>query len=147
MKRLKSFILLFFLVVVFSSCSAEKHGKIELLDIKTAKGIDEMYRPVEVTNVFPKGTSRVFCWFSWRNAVKGISHIDESKLRDFLRLASAGRTAQLEINSFGVIRSGKRRRKIERGLIEKRAVSITCAGGSNCNGSTAWTADAAIGAF
>ena len=73
MKGLKSLILLPVLIVALSSCSPQKNAKIELLDAKTAKGIDGMYKPVEETSVFPQGTTTVFCWFSWKNAEKGIN--------------------------------------------------------------------------
>jgi hypothetical protein len=33
-----------------------------------AKGINEKYMPVDVTSIFPEGTIKVYCWFSWRDA-------------------------------------------------------------------------------
>ena len=32
----------------------------------TASGINEKLLPVDITNTFPNGTQKVFCWFQWR---------------------------------------------------------------------------------
>jgi hypothetical protein len=36
--------------------------------MKTAQNIDEKYQPVKPTNNFPMQTSKVFCWFKWKDA-------------------------------------------------------------------------------
>ncbi len=41
---------------------------ITLTDAKMAIGLDEQLMPVQVTDVFPRDTRRVYCWFSWDNA-------------------------------------------------------------------------------
>ena len=33
-----------------------------------AYGIDEKYNPINATQQFPNGTSKVFCWFQWKDA-------------------------------------------------------------------------------
>jgi hypothetical protein len=41
---------------------------IQITDIKIAMGIDENLMPVKVVDSLPKDTSKVYCWFKWRNA-------------------------------------------------------------------------------
>ena len=41
---------------------------IRLIDAKTATAVDENLAPVKITDVFPKGTSKVSCWIKWRDA-------------------------------------------------------------------------------
>jgi hypothetical protein len=61
----------------FSYCAAKKicpvtspviNPGIEMIDAKMAIGLDDQLMPVQVTDVFPRDTRRVFCWFSWDNA-------------------------------------------------------------------------------
>ena len=61
----------------FSLCAAKKicpvtstvaNPGIEMLDAKMAIGLDDQLMPIQVTDVFPRDTRRVFCWFSWDNA-------------------------------------------------------------------------------
>ncbi|MFA4981861.1 MAG: hypothetical protein WC592_05260 [Candidatus Omnitrophota bacterium] len=40
--------------------------------MKTAMGVDDKYMPVNPMNVFPDGTTRIFCWFSWKDARKDV---------------------------------------------------------------------------
>jgi hypothetical protein len=41
---------------------------VNVVDAKTATAINEKLMPVGVTDVFPKGTSKVSCWIKWRDA-------------------------------------------------------------------------------
>lgn len=41
---------------------------IQIVDIKSAAGVDQDLKPVTVLETFPKDTSKIFCWFKWRNA-------------------------------------------------------------------------------
>jgi len=45
---------------------------IVITDAKMATGIDEKFMPVAVTDVFPAGSTTVFCWFQWKNSQKNI---------------------------------------------------------------------------
>ncbi len=44
-------------------------GDVHITDAKMAVGLDDQLMPVQVTDVFPRDTKRVFCWFSWENAI------------------------------------------------------------------------------
>lgn len=57
------------LIFLTSISSAEDSG-IRILDMKTAQGISEKYEPIKPSNTFPKGTSKVFCWFAWKDNEK-----------------------------------------------------------------------------
>ncbi len=49
---------------------------IEITDAKMAVGLDDQFMPIQATDVFPRDTKRVFCWFSWDlfpSALNGIS--------------------------------------------------------------------------
>lgn len=70
MGRLRNILALFFIVVLLSSCSNGKDTSIWIMNAKMANGINSDYMPVDVMNVFPEGTSKVFCWFSWKAAKK-----------------------------------------------------------------------------
>lgn len=52
----------------FTSAIAEANPGIEMTDIKMAIGLDDKLMPVQVTDIFPRDTRRIFCWFSWDNA-------------------------------------------------------------------------------
>lgn len=41
---------------------------ITIVDAKTASTVDENRMPVNITGSFPQGTSKVSCWFKWRDA-------------------------------------------------------------------------------
>ena len=60
------------IVLLLSSCSPQENTKICLVDARTANGVDEKYRPVNVTSVFPEGTAKVFLWFLWKDAQKNL---------------------------------------------------------------------------
>ncbi len=42
---------------------------IRITDAKMATGLDDQLMPVNPTDVFPRNTQRVYCWFSWEGAV------------------------------------------------------------------------------
>ena len=44
-------------------------AEICITDAKMATGLDDQFMPAQVTDVFPRDTKRVVCWFSWENAV------------------------------------------------------------------------------
>lgn len=62
-----------FLLLALSACSIKKTADISITGAATATGIDENLMPINKTNGFPKGTQKVFCWFSWKKAKKDIS--------------------------------------------------------------------------
>jgi hypothetical protein len=57
---------------VFMSCavsSCDMAGcEIKVVEIRTAQGVDASLMPVNPGEVLPKGTSKVYCWFRWRDA-------------------------------------------------------------------------------
>ena len=42
---------------------------VEITDAKMSTEFDNQLMPLQVTDVFPRGTARVFCWFSWDNTL------------------------------------------------------------------------------
>lgn len=60
------------LLFQLTSCAKREQGSIHILSVKMAKGINEKYMPVDTTNIFPEGTMKVYCWFSWRDAEKNM---------------------------------------------------------------------------
>ncbi|MDD5085078.1 MAG: hypothetical protein PHE61_03425 [Candidatus Omnitrophica bacterium] len=52
---------------VLSGCFLWPAG-ITITDAKTATGVNESLMPIQVTSLFPKQTSKVCCWFQWKNA-------------------------------------------------------------------------------
>jgi hypothetical protein len=68
----QSFKLLIRVLLVTSllgSCNF-KTDKFVLLDAKIATGIDDKFMPIEATDTLAAGTSRVYCWFQWKDAPK-----------------------------------------------------------------------------
>lgn len=57
----------FFLIFILSGCWLGQN-KIQITAVKTTAAIAENLMPVKVTDVFPKGTTKIFCWFQWNNA-------------------------------------------------------------------------------
>lgn len=51
-----------------SGTSAAAAQGVEITDAKMAIGLDNQLMPIQPTDVFPRDTRRVFCWFSWDNA-------------------------------------------------------------------------------
>ncbi|MFH0764366.1 MAG: hypothetical protein V1927_05130 [Candidatus Omnitrophota bacterium] len=72
MMKPKAWLAVTFAVILLSSCSVQQNAKIRILDAKTSVSVDDKYMPVQVANVFPAGTSKVFLWFSWADARKDI---------------------------------------------------------------------------
>ncbi len=66
-KNVSSILLLSLIPFLFLGCST-KSNKVHITDIKIATAIDENITPVKVTNIFPKDTSKVFCWFQWKDS-------------------------------------------------------------------------------
>ncbi len=67
----KSKITLFIsLIAAFLMYSAFSQAteNLNITDIKTASVLSEKLVPVNTTDTFPKGTSKVYCWFSWKDA-------------------------------------------------------------------------------
>jgi len=57
-------------------CKREAY-KFVLIDAKITTGLDDKFMPVEVTDNFLANTSKVCCWFQWKDAPKDtkiISH-------------------------------------------------------------------------
>ena len=70
MKRI-NILLLFsglFITVMLSSCSLGEAGRVDIVDAKIATAIDEKLMPMKITDVFPKGTTKICCWIKWKNA-------------------------------------------------------------------------------
>lgn len=64
------------LLVLVAACSAfaaevraERGDILQVIDAKTAHGVDENLMPVKPTDSFPQGTSKVFYWFQWQDAL------------------------------------------------------------------------------
>lgn len=74
MKKIMTLIILFVSIsIFFCACCQEaaikgKTVPIQITDIKMATGIDDNLMPVKTMDTFPKGSSKVYCWFKWRNA-------------------------------------------------------------------------------
>ncbi len=58
----------FLFIFLLSSCCLLQPEKICITDAKIAASVDDKLMPVNVTDVFPKKTSKVSCWFQWKNA-------------------------------------------------------------------------------
>ena len=56
------------IIFLFSSCSLLHIGDIDIVDAKTVTAVDEKLMPVRIVDTFPKDTSKVVCWFQWKNA-------------------------------------------------------------------------------
>ena len=63
-----AFAVLLMASLVLSGCGMFTSGKLKITDIKMAPAISENLMPLQHTDSFPTGTSRVFCWFKWENA-------------------------------------------------------------------------------
>ncbi len=42
--------------------------QVHFTNAKIATAVDENMLPVKVTNIFPAGTTQVFCWFQWQDS-------------------------------------------------------------------------------
>lgn len=56
------------LIFTLSACSLIHDERIALTDAKIVTAVDEKLMPVRITDIFPKGTQKVSCWFQWKNA-------------------------------------------------------------------------------
>lgn len=83
MMRTKSFkIAIAMAVALLAACLIAGYCKREaykfvLIDAKIAANVDDKFLPVDVTDNFFSGTSKVYCWFQWKDAPKDtkiISH-------------------------------------------------------------------------
>lgn len=66
-RKICIFLIIIAMAASLSACSPWG-PKIRLIDAKTALAVDQDLMPVKVTDVFPKGTSKVCCWIKWRDA-------------------------------------------------------------------------------
>lgn len=66
-KRLPVILSVAFLLFSLSACSLAGRG-MKLLDAKITATVDDKLMPVGITDVFPKGTSKVSCWIKWKDA-------------------------------------------------------------------------------
>lgn len=57
-----------FLAACSPPFSPKDSATIRITEIKMARGVDENLMPQTIVDIFPRGTSKVFCWFKWRNA-------------------------------------------------------------------------------
>jgi len=60
-------VILFAAIFTLPGCSLLNRD-ITLTNAKIVTGVDENLMPVKAMNIFPKGTTKVSCWFQWRNA-------------------------------------------------------------------------------
>ena len=70
LNNFKIFIIVLLAANFLSGCYNPKNGKFVLVDAKIATGIDDKFMPTDTTDKLPAGTSKVYCWFQWRNAPK-----------------------------------------------------------------------------
>lgn len=61
-------IVLFAVPFVLGGCDTFSGTRIRITNIEMARSVDENIMPVEPTNSFNKGTSKVYCWFKWTDA-------------------------------------------------------------------------------
>jgi len=66
----KKLLICAFLSITFALAGC-MNSPITLTDAKTATGIDEKLMPTKATDIFPSGTTKVFCWFQWKGAQVG----------------------------------------------------------------------------
>ena len=60
----------FFLAIILtlSACSLLPSRDIKIINAQTVTAVDEKLMPVKITDTFPKGTSKIICWFQWKDA-------------------------------------------------------------------------------
>ena len=71
-KRTALLVFILAMSIQLTSCAKRAENNIHVISAKMAKGINEKYMPVDVANIFPEGTTKVYCWFSWRDAEKNM---------------------------------------------------------------------------
>ncbi len=69
MKRLLNLYLLVWVLLscVLTSAGYAENASIQIVEMKTAQNIDEKYRPVNPASSFSADTSKVYCWFKWKD--------------------------------------------------------------------------------
>src|SRR3990167_7106663 len=71
-KRTALLIFILAISIQLTSCAKREEKNIDVTSVKMAKDINEKYMPVDITDIFPEGTIKVYCWFSWRDAEKNM---------------------------------------------------------------------------
>jgi hypothetical protein len=66
-KNRNHFLVLLIICFTLFGCSMAG-SKVHFTDAKMAAGVDKNLAPVNVTDTFPQGTTRVFCWFRWKDS-------------------------------------------------------------------------------
>jgi hypothetical protein len=61
-------ILVFFILFILFIYNLNRHKDIIIQEAKIVTGVDKDMSPLKVTNFFPKDTSKVSAWISWKNA-------------------------------------------------------------------------------
>ncbi|MDD5428712.1 MAG: hypothetical protein PHI58_05710 [Candidatus Omnitrophica bacterium] len=61
-------ILAVMLTISASACSLSGNRSINITDAKIVTAVDEKLMPVQVMDKFQKGTTKVVCWFQWKDA-------------------------------------------------------------------------------
>ena len=56
------------IMLSLSACSFFTGADIYVVDAKTVTAVDEKLMPVQITDTFPKGSSKITCWFRWKDA-------------------------------------------------------------------------------
>ncbi len=67
-KRLIWSILILLFIAEFSLAEVDE---IRIIDAKTASDVSPKFMPVKPADTFREGTSKVFCWFKWKDAKVG----------------------------------------------------------------------------
>lgn len=58
----------FTIICTLSACSMPGTRYINITDAKIVTAIDEKLMPIQITDKFPATTSKVVCWFQWKDA-------------------------------------------------------------------------------
>jgi hypothetical protein len=69
--RYKKTIVALLLFLIFGSLwflSLDRQKDIIIKEAKMVTGVDQKMMPLKITNTFPKDTSKVSAWISWKNA-------------------------------------------------------------------------------
>ncbi len=56
------------IIFSLSACSFFHGGDIDIVDAKIVTAVDDKLMPVQMVDTFLKDTSKVVCWFRWKNA-------------------------------------------------------------------------------
>jgi len=66
--KMKFLVLSLTIPFILSACFLQPSAKMSITVAKIVTAVDEKLMPINVTDVFPAGTPKIFCWFQWRNA-------------------------------------------------------------------------------